>query len=117
MTNAGVVLDSVKTIAGKFANERRERQLRIELDARDFNALADAGFLLTGVPVDQGGLWIDVRRSTRPVAEILRALARGDSSVALVSSMHPAVLAFWLATPAVPPPDAGASSRPRRTGS
>ena len=108
MTNAGVVLDSVKTIAGKFANERRERQLRIELDARDFNALADAGFLLTGVPVDQGGLWIDVRRSTRPVAEILRALARGDSSVALVSSMHPAVLAFWLATPAVPPPDAGA---------
>ena len=37
-------------------------------------------------------------------SEILRALAAGDSSVALVSAMHPAVLSFWLATSVAPAP-------------
>jgi alkylation response protein AidB-like acyl-CoA dehydrogenase len=115
MADAAVVLQSVQGIAERFANERRDRQRRLELDPRDFTALADAGFLLTGVPVDQGGLFIDVRQSTRPVAAILRALARGDSSVALVSSMHPAVLAFWLATPTVPPPENTSWIAQRRT--
>jgi alkylation response protein AidB-like acyl-CoA dehydrogenase len=104
MADAAAVLDSVKEIARKFASQRRERQLRRELDPQDFTALRDAGFLLTGVPADRGGLWADLARSTRPIADILRALARGDSSVALVSSMHPAVLSFWLATPIVPTP-------------
>ena len=36
--------------------------------------------------------------STRTIAEIYRGLARADASVALVSAMHPAVLAFWLAS-------------------
>jgi alkylation response protein AidB-like acyl-CoA dehydrogenase len=60
--------------------------------------------LLTGVSTELGGIFESVSRSTRTVAEILRALAHGDSSVALVASMHPAVLSFWLATDAVPDP-------------
>jgi len=104
MADATAVLESVKELARTFAAGRRERQLRRELDPRDFIALRDAGFLLTGVPADSGGLWVDVAHSTRPIAAILRALARGDPSVALVSSMHPTVLSFWLATPHVPAP-------------
>ncbi len=37
-------------------------------------------------------------------AEILRVLAQGNSSVALVASMHPAVLSLWLATDEVADP-------------
>ncbi|MPZ50794.1 MAG: hypothetical protein GEU75_16095 [Dehalococcoidia bacterium] len=38
------------------------------------------------------------------MSEILRTLAKGDPSVALVSSMHPAVLSFWLCQDQVPEP-------------
>jgi alkylation response protein AidB-like acyl-CoA dehydrogenase len=93
----------MREIARKFASQRHERQLRRELDPQDFMVLKDAGFLLTGVPAERGGLWIDLARSTRPIADLLRVLARGDPSVALVSSMHPAVHSFWLSTPSVPP--------------
>lgn len=113
MTDTTQVLRSVTEIAGTFAGQRRERQQRRGLDPQDFAALRHAGFLLTGVPVERGGLWVDAPRSTRPVAEMLRALARGDSSVALVSAMHPAVLSFWLATPSVPEPDAAEWARQR----
>lgn len=106
--DAAAVLESVQQVARGFVTRRRERQQRRELDPYDFAALREAGFLLTGVPGHDGGLWLDVPRSTRPIAAIVRALARGDPSVALVSSMHPAVLSFWLATPDVPAPDAGA---------
>src|SRR6187200_2735759 len=102
MSDAIIVLNSVKRIAREFASQRRQRQLRRELDPKDFAALGAAGFLLTGVPVEQGGLWFDLARSTRPISEILRTLARGDSSIALVSAMHPAVLSFWLSMPHVP---------------
>jgi alkylation response protein AidB-like acyl-CoA dehydrogenase len=102
------VLARVRLVAETFARDRHDRQRRRELDPRDFEALAQAGFLLTGVPAGEGGLFESVPRSTRAVAEILRALAAGDSSVALVSSMHPAVLSFWLATPEVPAPHAKA---------
>lgn len=37
--------------------------------------------------------------STRAICEGLRQLAGADPSVALVASMHPAVVAFWLASP------------------
>jgi alkylation response protein AidB-like acyl-CoA dehydrogenase len=104
MTNTAELFEAMKDIARTFNAQRRQRQLRRELDPQDFALLRDAGFLLTGVPADLGGLWVDLRRSTRPIAEMLRVLARGDSSVALVSSMHPAVLSFWLATPQVPAP-------------
>src|SRR5204863_2712935 len=96
--DATTVLQDVRSIAEGFAAQRLERQRRRELDPADFAALADAGFHLTAVPVEQGGLFESVRASTRPVAEILRTLAHGDASVALVSSMHPAVMSFWLAT-------------------
>ena len=98
------VLKNVGELSSRFAAERTERQQRRALVASDFAALRDAGFLLTGVPVEEGGVWQDVRRSARPVCEILRVLAHGDPSVALVCAMHPSVLAVWLTSPEVPPP-------------
>lgn len=98
------ILENVGKIAEDFARNRRERQLRRNLDPADFKALADAGFLLIGVPESMGGIWQDAPHSTRPVCEILRTLAKGDPSVALVSSMHSAVLAFWLNNPQAPEP-------------
>jgi alkylation response protein AidB-like acyl-CoA dehydrogenase len=98
------ILDNVAAVAADFADQRRERQLRRGLERTDFDRLAEAGFLLTGVPVEQGGVWESVPRSTRGVCELLRMLARADSSVALVCAMHPTVLGFWLTTPQVPEP-------------
>ena len=46
-----------------------------------------------------GGTWLDAQTSVRSVCEIYRRLAGADSSVALVSAMHPAVVGFWLASP------------------
>lgn len=113
--DAGAVLDEAKRIAARFAAERPERQRRRELDQRDFDELADAGFLLTGVGAPEGGLFDTVSRSTRPIAEILRTLARGDPSVALVCSMHPAVLSYWLATEEAPEPYGAAWAEQRST--
>lgn len=104
MSDAAAILDRVKELSITFARERSVRQRRRELIQSDFDQLKQAGFLLTGVPVEQGGIWETVPRSTRPICEMLRVLAHGDPSVALVSSMHPAVLAFWLTTPQVPAP-------------
>ncbi|MGE3775205.1 MAG: acyl-CoA dehydrogenase family protein [Gammaproteobacteria bacterium] len=86
----------VAAIAERFSADRPARQLRRHLDPEDFRALAEAGFLHTGVPREMGGLWSDIPGSTRGVAELLRVLAKGDPSVALVAAMHPAVLSFWL---------------------
>jgi alkylation response protein AidB-like acyl-CoA dehydrogenase len=61
----------------------------------------------------QGGLFETVSRSTRPIAEILRTLARGDPSVALVCSMHPAVLSYWLAGDEAPGPHRAAWAEQR----
>jgi len=101
---AETILKNVREVAAAFATERKERQQRRSLAPADFARLKDAGFLLTAVPVDQGGMWEDVPRSTRSICEILRALAHGDSSVALVSAMHPSVLSFWLTTSNAPAP-------------
>lgn len=92
---------NVQEISSQFAKERGERQKRQELVRSDFDALASAGFNLTGVLAQQGGIWDSVPASTRQICDLLRILAHGDSSVALVSSMHPSVLAFWFATPEV----------------
>jgi len=109
----GNVQTNVREIAESFAAQRGERQQRRALERADFERLAQGGFLLSGVPVAQGGLWESARQSTRAIAELLRILARGDSSVALVSSMHPAVLAFWLASPRAEGGDQGAWERQR----
>lgn len=93
------VTAAVAEITGEWRSDRSERQARRALDGSDFARLADAGFLRVAVPEDGGGLWRNVAESTRPTCELLRTLARADSSVALVSSMHPAVVGFWLALP------------------
>ena len=95
---------AVEEVANGFAADRRERQLRTGLQEEDFAALAGASLLATGLPAERDGLWRSVAESTRPICEIYRTLARGDPSVALVCSMHPGVLSFWLATPQAPEP-------------
>lgn len=112
--DARTILENVQALAARFATERRERQQRRALVAADFVQLREAGFLLTGVPVEHGGIWESVRHSTRPLCEILRTLAHGDPSVALVCAMHPGVLAVWLATSQVPPPFQAAWEAQRR---
>ncbi len=99
------VIDKLKTIAARWAEDRATRQRRRELVKEDFDELRDAGYLLCAVPEDQGGLWRDVRHSTRPVCEMLRTLAHGDASVALVASMHPAVTMPWLTAKVAPEPN------------
>jgi alkylation response protein AidB-like acyl-CoA dehydrogenase len=112
---AAAVRQAVAALAQGFAAERGERQQRRRLDPTDLEALAAAGLLRTGLPASRGGLWRDLPSSTRGICEVYRALARGDSSLALTTSMHPAVLAFWLATPEVPEPDADMWRRQRDT--
>ena len=108
------IFDNLRDISARFASERTERQLRRGLVKADFDQLKRAGFLLTGVPVELGGVWESSARSTRPVCEMLRILAQGDASVALVCSMHPSLLAFWLATHQVPQPFQQAWDEQRR---
>jgi alkylation response protein AidB-like acyl-CoA dehydrogenase len=102
--NAQSIHDQVRQIAEQFAKSRHDRQRRRALDPADIALLREAGFYRTGAPVEQGGIWESVPHSTRPIGEILRTLAGGDASLALVASMHPSVLIFWMATPNVPPP-------------
>ncbi|HVG97591.1 MAG TPA: acyl-CoA dehydrogenase family protein [Chloroflexota bacterium] len=111
---AAGVARAVGALAEEFAAQRSERQRRRHLDAEDFRRLGAAGFRRTGVPVAEGGLWESVPRTTRVVAEMLRALAAGDSAVALVSAMHPAVLSFWMASPEVTPEAQAAWDEQRR---
>jgi alkylation response protein AidB-like acyl-CoA dehydrogenase len=93
------VLEPAGRIAQAWRSERDDRIGRTALDAADFGALADAGYLRLAVPEDQGGAWRSAAESVRAVAEVLRVLAAGDASPALVAAMHPAVLAFWLGNP------------------
>jgi alkylation response protein AidB-like acyl-CoA dehydrogenase len=102
--DAAIVLANIRDLAVQFASERRERQQRRHLDSADFNRLCEAGFPLTGVPIEYGGIWESVPRSARPICDMLRVLAHGDASIALVCAMHPSVLNFWMATPEVPTP-------------
>lgn len=103
--NFPTIRDNVTEVATQFAAERGERQKRRKLERSDFDEIVSAGFNLTGVLAEQGGMWQGVPKTARPICDLLRILAHGDSSVALVSTMHPVVLAFWLATPRVPDPD------------
>ena len=89
----------VATLARDFAARRAERQLRRHLEAADFAALGATGFPMLAVPVSAGGGFQSARASTRAIGDALRALARGDSAVALVAAMHPSVLSYWLTAP------------------
>lgn len=90
---------NISAIAADFAAHRGERQSRRHLDRVDFDRLREAGLLMVGVPKSDGGLWESAQQTVRPLSQVLRSLAGGDSSVALVSSMHPAVLSYWLTAP------------------
>ena len=87
---------AVADIARDFAAHRAERLGRRSLEPDDFVRLERAGFLLTGVPVQRGGLWRGLAESVRDYTELVRLLAEGDACVALVAAMHPSVLSFWL---------------------
>ncbi len=86
----------LEAISAAFAAERGERLRRLHLDPADFERLADAGFLGPGLPIAEGGLWGDIKTATRPICAMVRIIAQGDPSVALVTTMHSAVLFFWL---------------------
>lgn len=88
---------AVREIADEWRAARAERQARRHLEQSDFDRLRAVGFLRTVVPEEMGGLWRSVPESTRSICGLLRTLAGGDPSVALVSAMHPAVIGFWLA--------------------
>jgi alkylation response protein AidB-like acyl-CoA dehydrogenase len=102
---------SVQSIAELWKAQRSERQARRSLDQADFDALREAGFLLAVVPEDMGGLWRDVRTSARTVCEVVRLLATADPAVALVSTMHPAVVGYWLLNPEPAQPEWQAQRR------
>jgi alkylation response protein AidB-like acyl-CoA dehydrogenase len=89
----------VAELAAEWRSGRAERQARRHLEHADFARLAAAGFLHVAVPESHGGLWQSVPQSTRAACAVLRAMAGADPSVALVASMHPAVVGFWLAQP------------------
>ena len=89
---------AVREIASQWRGERAQRLARRALDRADFDQLRTAGILTLIAPVDAGGAWESIETSLRPTCEVYRQLAAVDPSVALVSSMHPAVIAFWLAT-------------------
>ncbi|MCY4577882.1 MAG: hypothetical protein OXD31_02435, partial [Chloroflexi bacterium] len=109
------VVENIKELSDRFGSERHERQRRRALDMADFDALTDAGFHLTGAPPDMGGINGGVAEFTRPLCDMLRILAKGDPSVSLVASMHPAVIGGWLEVEEAPPPYTKAWSEQRRT--
>jgi alkylation response protein AidB-like acyl-CoA dehydrogenase len=112
--DAQTILERVQALSDEFACSAPERRLRRGLDRADFARLAQAGFLLSGVPSAHGGIW-EGSGSARPVAEMLRVLAHADSSLALVAAMHPAVIAFggWLTLEEAPAPYAAAWAEQR----
>jgi alkylation response protein AidB-like acyl-CoA dehydrogenase len=101
------VRQRLQPFAARLVEERDARRKRTLLDGHDFDSLADAGYLLTGVPAAMGGLWNGPARSARGYCGLVRDLACGDPSLALVATMHPAVLAFWLSVDEVDRDDAG----------
>ncbi len=106
--NSDQVIANLQEVAAGFAEQRRERLERRHLERPDFDLLAKAGFLATGLAEADGGLWKDVRQSTRPYAEMIRTIAIGDPSVALVEAMPPCVLVLWMAAGEPPAPVAAA---------
>lgn len=86
---------AVTAVADGFRAESLTRGARTHLDQADFDRLRAAGFQMLAVPARFGGLWQDLRTSTRACADIISVLAAGDPAVALVATMHPVVLAYW----------------------
>jgi alkylation response protein AidB-like acyl-CoA dehydrogenase len=104
--DAQSILNNVREIASDFVSQRPERQRRRELKMEDFDRLRESGYLKVAVPTEFGGIWDGDRTGTRKVCEILRTLAHGDSSVALVAAMHQSVIrsSGWLSISVAPEP-------------
>ncbi len=107
------LLNNIQAISNKFASERAVRQKATRLSKADFDSLKEAGFLLMAVPEESGGFWRGTPESLGEICQCLRVLAHGDSSVALVASMHSSVLASWLCTVDAPSPFADAWKKQR----
>jgi hypothetical protein len=90
---------AIRDITSRWRADRQERQARRYLDRADFDLLRDTGILTLVAPVSKGGQWESTESSVRPLCALYRELASADPSVALVSSMHPAVIGFWLVSP------------------
>ena len=99
-TTWAALTGEVGDLVAEWRTDRSARQARRGLDPNDFARLAGAGFLEVAVPEARGGLWRSVAETTGPICAVLRTLAAADPSVALVASMHPSVIGFWLARPA-----------------
>lgn len=99
---AAELLQNISKVSEEFAKNRFERQTRRALHLEDFDKIKDAGYLLLTVPQDMGGMYVNLKSSIRTICDAVRILAHGDSSVALVSTMQPAVLANWLEHKTVP---------------
>jgi alkylation response protein AidB-like acyl-CoA dehydrogenase len=96
------IISEVGALSSEFAADRASRMTRRHLERSDFERLSEIGLPLLAVPESHGGTFRSLAESVRGICEAQRALAAGDPSVALVTAMHPAVLAFWLGTPEVP---------------
>ncbi len=92
------VLQRIALVAERFKTDALARGQRDALVRTDFDALAEAGFLRLGLPAARGGLWHGLAGSARAYGRIIRCLANGDPAVALVASMHPTVLCYWMTT-------------------
>ena len=113
MNEAAAVLDAVDDLAADWAGERTERLARQHLERADFDALIDTGYLRLMVPVDHGGLWTSLAETGPVIVDAVGRLARGDHSVALVASMHPAVMIAWTAIADAPEEQAAAWAEQR----
>ena len=111
--NIETILQKAGLLAREFASERDIRQRRTQADPDDFRRLQEAGMPLMAVPVGFGGTWESLAQSVRPICAVLRTVAQGDASVALVSAMHPLVLSSWR-IPDVPEPFTVGWARQRR---
>ena len=113
MSGTAATLAAIDRLASQWAAQRDERLQRRHLDPDDFEALSATGFLRLIVPEDHGGMWRSPAETGPVLVDALGRLARGDHSVALVASMHPAVLAFWSAVPEAPEPHRAAWAEQR----
>ncbi len=105
---AAEIVEACAALAQRWTSEADARLRRTALDPADFAALREAGYPLLAVPERFGGAWTDARETTRPLCDVLGAVAAADPSLALVASMHPAVLSYWATTEVVPEPYAKA---------
>lgn len=108
----GDVVDDVVALAATWRPDRAERLHRTQLDPADVAAVVATGYPALIVPRSHGGLGDGLATVPR-LAAALAAIARVDPSLALVLSMHPAVLAYWVGAPEAPEPHAAAWAEQR----